>query len=697
MSGYARAWPLVAEAAGDLRPRVRQTVAEHAASHRHLRNEGGGYVGRWSHDIAPYLVEPMEALTSLDYLTVAIVGPGQSGKTEIAHNWLHKSVHTDPGDFLWYMQTDAGIEAHVKGKIDPMIDLHPELRDQLGRRPVDNSIHFKRFRGMKVEFLSATLSNLINKSAPRIVADEIDAYAEGMGDVKALLDVRRQTFGRRSKLLAISHPDLARGLNPDSDWTAGVMAIYADSARCCWYWPCPHCGAWSSPVPIARRVMSITYPVDGTLDEVEHEARLVCPVNGCLIEDGQRRGMNLRGRWIGEGQQISESGEVTGDRVKRKTAGYWIVGAMSPFVLGGIGGLARARVKAEREQEISGDDNTLRQVVVKQFGMPYSGRRATGSVDANTLADRADPTLALGSVPDGVRFLAAVADCQLSHFDWMVRGWGVGGQSWIIDRGRLPADPATSAEDWDELLATVFLRQYPLADGSGRVMRVRGAGYDSQGQPGVTQQAYAAFNRWRRRKDLIRYGQIGGWEVFSVMPLRGRSTLDAPRLQVVYPATKKKANKAASAGTVPVLQFNPNQFKDDLQGQLMKAEAGDWFVNFPRALRSKEPPHAWFEQLTAEQRLASGRWEKRSQNARNEATDLMVMSHVVAQLHGMHQIDWTRPPRWAAEWDRNALVMTLGQGDDEEAPVAAPTAAAPPVQAQPAPARRRGSLIDRLA
>jgi hypothetical protein len=138
--------------------------------------------------------------------------------------------------------------------------------------PVDDSLHFKGFQGMRLELLSASPNNLINKSAPRIVADEIDAYPQSLGDVKALLDVRRQTFGRHSMLLALSHPDLARGVNPARDWSAGIMALYADSDRRVWYWPCPHCGSWSSPAPIAARHMAIQYPEQGTLDEIEAQA-----------------------------------------------------------------------------------------------------------------------------------------------------------------------------------------------------------------------------------------------------------------------------------------------------------------------------------------------------------------------------------------------------------------------------------------
>lgn len=674
-----------------LLPPLRESVAQYARNHRHLSNQGGGYVGKWTDDEASYLVEPMETVTSLDYLTTAIVGPGQSGKTEVAQNWLLKSVATDPGDMLWYMQTDQGLEAFVKGRINPMIDAHPEMADRLGRRPVDDSLHFKQFQGMRLELLSASPNNLINKSAPRIVADETDAYPASLGDIKTLLDIRRQTYGQQSMLLAISHPDLARGLNPDRDWSAGIMAIYGDSDRRVWYWPCPHCGCWSSPCPIASRFMPLDYPEDGTLDEVEAGARLVCPVNGCLIEDHHRKAMNRAGRWIGTGQEISQDGTVTGQRIKHKTAGFWIVGAMSLFVMGGIGGLARARVKAQRELEVSGEDQSLRTVIVKQWGIPYTPPKGVGSIDANDLADRAEIDRYLGIVPDGVRFLTFVVDCQIAHFEYLVRGWGVNGESWVIDSGKLPGDPATSPEDWDKLLPLIQ-GSYPLADGSGRRMTIRAASYDSGGQPGVTQQAYAAWTRWRLGKHIKLFGKMAGRDAWSIIPTKGMPTLSAQRLVVNYPDTSRAANVKSGGGNVPVAMFNPNLFKDDLAGQLQRAEEGDWYVHFPYALRSKETPHVWFEQLVSERKLPNGRYEKISSSARNEKLDLMVMAHVLAHLHGLSRINWDRPPRWAAPWDTNSMVIE-GEAPAPDGGVDSPTA---PVKPKSPPAEKK-SLASRLA
>lgn len=634
-------------------PPERITVAEYAAAHRWLDNRGGGYVGRWNHDEAPYLTAPMEALTSREHLTVAIVGPGRSGKTAVAENWALHSVGADPADMLWYEPTDDALQSYVKRVINPMIDSHDVLRQRLGSAPVDRSLHFKRFQGMWIEFLAATYNNLIGKSAPRIVVDEIDAVVEqGAYD---LVDLRRQTFGRESKVLVVSHPD-----KPESE--PGVMQVYQASDRRMFWWSCPECGDWSSPNPFAARVMALHYDEAAPLDEIADMACLLCPSCGSRIPDQARRAMNLGGRWIGQGQAIAPDGAVTGQLVRSDVAGFWIVGAMSPFVIGGIGALARARVEAERAFEGTQDDTALRSVLPKRLGIPYGRRQRHGELDAETLAERAEP-FPLGVVPEGVRFLTAAIDVQTPRFELLVRGWGVRGESWVIDMQRVAADPAVSPGDWDKVLARLDAG-YQLSDGSGRAMRIRGAAFDSGGAPGVTLQAYDAWRRLRDRKKTRFLGSLDGRDVWTAMPAKGLSGPNGARLQVVYPNSRRRDRDARAAGQVPVILFNPNRFKDDLGGQLQRAEPGPWKVHFPDVLRgawpleSREKPHAWFEQVTAESPNARGVWDKVRANAANEALDLLVYTHVAAELHGMNRIDWGKPPSWAAEWDRNTSVFT---------------------------------------
>jgi phage terminase large subunit GpA-like protein len=666
---FADARQIALDALQLLRPPTREGVEEFTSAHRRMPAKTGTGFVPWDDTIAPYLIGPMRALNGHTYLTVAIAGPGQSGKTVIGENFLLYTVAKQPRRTLYYMQTDAGVESFVKDRINTMIRAHEEMRSKLGSDPSDDTLHYKRFAGMSMQFLSATHNNLISKDAPLIIADEVDAYDQSFGDPKVLFDVRRTTYGLMSKLLMMSHPDLARGFDPVKHWRAGIMRVYADSDRRIWYWPCPVCGGWSSPAPFAKRVMTLEWPEDGTLDEIEAEAHLKCPLCDAKITDDQRHGMNLKGRWIGEGQEIAEDGTVTGELIKRDTAGFYIVGAMSPFLLKGIGGLARERVKAEREYEISGDSRTLKEVIVKQWGFPYAPAGTAANIEAEVLADRAlSETYGLKTVPDGVRFLTAWADVQLAYFDVLVRGWGIDGESWIVDNFRVKADTAAKDEDWDLIIGELVDARYPLAQDPMRGMSIRAVGYDSGGASGTTERAYGLWRHFMRDRRVHHLGRSDGRDVWTLIPTKGASSPNAPLLSVVYPDTQRHDRKVSAMGTVPLALFNANAFKDSLNAQLQKSLPGMGYVHFAAALRAKEPPHVFFEQLVAEHRDADGRWKKSHQGVRNEALDKMVGTHVLAKLVGMDRVDWKHPPSWAAEWEKNSLVSAIDSIPTEKKP-----------------------------
>jgi phage terminase large subunit GpA-like protein len=669
---FASARDLARDGIQLLAPPTRETVDEYAAQHRLLPRKSGNGVQLLSHDEAPYMVAPERCLTSHLHLTTAIVGPAQCGKTGGGENWLLHMVEKQPRNFLWYMQTDEGVEAYVKKIINPMIDRQPVMRSRLGDRPEDDSLHFKRFAGMAGEFLSFTDSNLINKNAPCIIADEWDAYDTSIGDPKTLLDRRRQYYGRMSMLLAMSHADLARGLDPSKHWNDGIMKLYADSDRRVWYWPCPQCSAWSSPAPWSKRVMTLNYDANDTLDQIEKRAHLLCPVNGCVVEDKHRRAMNLAafhapfGGWIGDGQEIAEDGTVTGELIRRDTAGFAIQGVMSLFLLNGIGGLARDWEKEKRAFAVGGDDTTLKQYTVKALGYPYASQGPQGSIDAETLAERAIGETwwaapeDLRIVPEGVRFLTCWLDIQLAHFEVLVRGWGVDSESWVIDKYRVPAETTTDGAAWLKLLEELIARRYPLATDLKRGMAIRALGYDSGGAQGTSDRANETWSALRARGLARNYGTLDGRDVWSIIPTKGASTPNAPRLQITYPDNQRKERKRPG-GTVPLARFNANSFKDSLAAQLMHAEAGPSFVHLPKALRSKESPHINFEQLVSERRDVVGRWTKPHQGVRNEMLDLMVGNHVLAWLHGLGRINWQAPPPWSASWDVNVMISAVGE------------------------------------
>jgi phage terminase large subunit GpA-like protein len=689
---YADAGRLLRETFDGFLPPLRISVAEHAECHRWVKSTAGPHLERYDHRTAPYLRGPMEALTADGVETVAIVGPASSGKTAgPAESWLLQTMHADPADMLWYMPTEDLVGAYVKGRIEPMLDAHEKLIGEL--RHGRDSVTMKRFRGGRVEFLPFIHNALVNKHVQRIIADEYDAYDETLGDPLALLNPRRQAAGADSKLLAISHPDLGLPITAPAARQRGIMKLYAASDRRTWWWPCPHCAAFSSPNPGTARRMVLHWPEDAPIEEVAAATRLLCPTCGGLIEDGHRHAMNQAGRWVAQGEEIDEDGRITGRPVASPVAGFWIVGVMSPFVMGGIGALARARVAAERAVTAGGDQRELRSVMVKGWGEPYAAPSHLGSVDAAALAERADERLSLGRVPEGVRFLTAWADAQGNRWEWLVRGWGEANESWIVHHEVVTGDPAASPDDWDGLLARLQLTTFPLADGSGRRMRIRVAGFDVQGQPGVTEQAYAAWLR-RRQKGLVRrLGVVEGRDAWDLVPTRGANGKGSPRVSLVYPNSQRRDRKANARGQVPLLLFNPNQAKDALAAQLALAPPAAGAVHFPAALRAANgPPHPFFEGLAAEQRdPGSGAWTKANSAARNEPMDLMVGCEVIARLHGLHRINWERPPAWAAAWETNSMVLAnLPASAASPAPEAPRLPPAPlPVAAPPRAALRR--------
>ncbi|MGX9966077.1 terminase gpA endonuclease subunit [Roseomonas sp. F4] len=676
---YADAGRLVAETLDTFLPPSSISVAEHATQHRWVKASSGNRLVRYTHETAPYLRGPMESLTAHGVETVAVVGPAATGKTAgPAESWLLQTMHADPADMLWYMQTEDAIEKYVKARIEPMLDAHDKLLGSL--REGRDSIGMKRFRGGRVEFLPFTDSALVNKHVQRIIADELDAYDPAVGDPETLLNFRRQSAGSDSMLLAISHPDLGGPIDTPPERQRGIMRLYAKSDRRTWWWGCPHCGAHSSPNPGTNRRMIIQYPEDAPLDVIEAEARLLCPTSGCLIEDGQRHGMNMTGRWLCAGEEMDEDGRITGHPIRSRIAGYWIVGAMSPFVMGGIGALARQRVEAERTVATGGDVADLRRVMVKAWGEPVGVTQNIGPIDKVALAERARANpVPMGVVPEGARFITAWADAQGNRWEALWRAWGEGAESWIIHREVIPGDPAASAADWDALLTRLQENTFPLADGSGRHMKVRAAGFDSQGQPGVAEQAYAAWLRRKRAGKVHRLGKLEGKDAWSLVPTKGggRAT---PRIVVTYPNSQRKDRKALANGDVPILLFNPNSAKDALAAQLSIDPPRPGSVHLPAALLTPGgPPHAFLDQLTAEQRnRITGAWHGPA-GVRNEGTDMMVGCEVVARLHGLHRIRWDAPPPWAAPWDANSMIVA-----PDDAPTT-PMPVAPPLHAPPAP------------
>ena len=129
--------------------------------------------------------------------------------------------------------------------------------------------------------------------------------------------------------------------------------------------------------------------------------------------------------------------------------------------------------------------------------------------------------------------------------------------------------------------------------------------------------------------------------------------LQAPRTQETWPDSRgRKDRQSGARGDVPVWLLNVNMLKDGVAGDLARAVPGPGYVHIPRWIDAE-----YFQELTAETRTAKG-WEALVK-ARNEAFDLHGYARALCVMIGAESINWSSPPPWAAEWDRNSLAIAL--------------------------------------
>ena len=112
---------VVLSCANILKPPERLTVSQWAAKYRYVNNRGS-YIGYWKNETAPYMVEPMDSLTSHILDAVIMVAPAQCGKTDaLLVNWTGFTIHGDPMDMLLINPTGSMARDFSKRRIDKLL------------------------------------------------------------------------------------------------------------------------------------------------------------------------------------------------------------------------------------------------------------------------------------------------------------------------------------------------------------------------------------------------------------------------------------------------------------------------------------------------------------------------------------------------------------------------------------------------
>lgn len=656
-----------------LRPPERITVAEAAVKYRVI-NSPGAYVGAWLNSKVPYMVEPMNTFASTVYKGMIFVGPAQSGKTDaLVINCIAYSIKIDPMDMMVVCPTNTAARDFSIRRIDRLNRYSPEVGKML-LPGADNDNKFDKMynMGMILSLSWPTPTELAGKPIGRVVLTDRDRMVDdvdGDGEPFDLAMKRTTTFGSNAMTVAESSP--SRDVI-DVKWIAstpheappcnGIIGLYNRGDRRRWYWPCPNCdhyfeGQFTMLKYASRKGLTNT--------EVSETVYMECPKCAHKIQPDDRYEMNLWGTWVKDGEAIDSAGCRIGKGARTSIASFWLRGVAAAFVKWKE--LINMYLDACDDFERTGTEESLKKFYNNDLGEPYYSK-ASGEIRLpETLRARAEytPEHLVRTVPEGVRWLQALIDVQKGK--WVVQVFGIlPGEpfdTFLVDRfdvakskrldhdgDPLRVDPATYLEDWELLIPLVMEKEYPLGDGSGRLMSIRMTGCDSGGEEGVTNKAYEFY---RKLVSLNKHHRF--------ILLKGDSKPGNPRTSIHYPDAHRKDAKSHARGDIPVLFLNSNILKDALNGRLDCVEPGKGMYRTPDWL-----PANFYAELCAEVRTPKG-WEK-PQGARNEAWDLSYynIGLALSQYVRIESLNWANPPRYAAEWDKNDFVRT----PDQEKPYA---------------------------
>lgn len=644
-----------------IKPPERITVVEAGEKYRWIDNPGN-YTGPYRSDLAPQMIEPQEILTSPDYTGMIFVGPAQSGKTEMFPNWVTHAVVADPADMMLIAPTNTLARDFYNRRLAKLYVHTPALRERMFKENVFD----QTFRnGMLLTLAWPSVSELSGKPIPRLWITDYDRIDEdiGEGGAYALARERMKTFKRFGMCAAESSPGFDI---ENANWlpsskhqappTKGILALYNLGDRRRYQWKCPHCSEAFEP-----EFKHLKWPEEG--DDLFKADNVVmeCPHCGDEITHDMKAKLNREGRWIKDGMKWEKDGRITGRPFRSDIASFWMKGVCASFE--SWRNIVLKWLQAQREYEDTGSEQSLKATTNTVLGEPYLPKALDAERLPEELKNRAEDwggSAANPVVPDGVRYLIAAIDVQARSFVVHVHGVGEGNDIAILDMRkirkanrvdpdtgeRLDIDPAGFPEDWDVLIDEVIERTYPLSDNSGRRMQIKLTVCDSGGREGVTTNAY---NFWRRlRDDKEQRGHAGRFQL-----VKGEPSKTAQRYRISHPDAQRKDRHAGARGDVPVALINSDTMKDTVFSMLGREAPNGGMVRFPVWAED------WlYKQLTAEQRTPKG-WVSMSRR-RNEAFDLLYYARAALidrRIRGERPEFWNDPPGWAAEWDRNDLVI----------------------------------------
>lgn len=577
----------------NLEPPPDITIAEWADRYRYLSSESAAEPGRWKTSRAPYQREPMNAFSDDHVKKVVLMWAAQMGKTDsMILNPLGYHAKEDPCPIMILQPTVEMAETVSKTRVVPMFRDTPALRELIRDKSRDggNTIREKKFPGGYVTLQGANSpASLASRPIRILMADEIDRYPPSAGKEgdPLLLAEKRMTAFWNSKEAVTSTPTIKEQSRIEVEYLNSTMEV--------WHVPCPHCGAFQ-PLIWSHVKFDSNGIREGTNMDVFYECD-TCGVVGTETE------------W----KQMQAGGKYIAAHPKRRVRGFFVNGLSNPFKAWSE--IAADFIKATDEAR-RGNKEAL--ITFTNTVLAETWDEAGEQVDDSELMERLEDYRC--EVPEPVMYLTAGVDTQDDRFEYEVVGWGIGKESWGIEKGVIYGD--MKQPDVYQRLDQTLLKTWKKKDGTK--MTLTAACVDSGGHH--SNEVYRfCLERWNRNVWAIKGSNKGMEAPFISNPTRNNRV------------------------KVPLFTIGVDTGKCLVYDRLNVKHPGPGYCHFPKGDRGYD--ERYFKGLTAEKHVVTykqGRatwvWLLKERGRRNEPLD--IRNYAMAAMEIAHlPLDEEEPPR----------------------------------------------------
>ena len=407
-----------------IKPLPDYTVTQWADANRILTTKSSAEPGPWKTSRTPYLKEIMDLMSpkakdkkGSPVNKVVFVKGSQLGGSEALINCLGYYIDICPCPILYMVSTVDLAKFTSTDRIDPLIELVPNIRKKIGEKRThnaENAILKKGFAGGSLRFIGANSPVGMRSAAVRLlIMDEVSSYPESTeeGDSVELAIKRAQTFGESKKILAVS--------TPTTESECKITRMFLKTDQRYYNVPCPHCSFFQ-----------VLHFKNMKWDK-GNSSSVYLECEGCkekIFEELHKSTMLEKGKWI---PKVPEAKEI----------GFHLSSMYAPD------GWKKWSEIVEEYEEAQGKPSLEMVFCNTVLGEPY--RLKGDSVKWEKVFDRREK-YERNIIPKSAALLTCGVDVQADRLELEIVAWSREKQSYSIDFRCLFGDTAQD-QVWKEL------------------------------------------------------------------------------------------------------------------------------------------------------------------------------------------------------------------------------------------------------